>query len=302
MFRSESLKSSIEMIRVELMEFCQIIEDVIFKASDNTLISIKSLIFKTKLEIPDEEFTLKDLARNGISIFDYYIYFSLVKTHKDSIVWIIDGNLRQFNEDDYAKGIFTVFFLLITRAKLRLNENEKMPKFITSYLDFKLGVQEFNDIVSRNNISNFDHSWVLKIDLSKLSKPVIQRLESGIAGCRKFNIFKTLKPKNYDKLSDNLKISYDTIRKIAEDGPFSEMHPFGMTLSLKSSSISRNLDNMIIDIYTEDEINSMINSGILFTKPKYDQRYVQYKNYDKNFKNHFRNPLFKKFEQDQSNL
>ncbi|KAM0685420.1 hypothetical protein COBT_003371 [Conglomerata obtusa] len=48
-----------------------------------------------------------------------------------------------------------------------------------------------------------------------------------------------------------------------------------------NTSLSKNLLNSIIDMYTEDEIKIMVDAKTIYEKPKYDNRYTHYLSWKK---------------------
>ena len=120
---------------------------------------------------------------------------------------------------------------------------------------------------------NINHNWIKHINVSRLAKRVQQRLLSGIAGTRFFYIFKSYNPKNINDKSPVLINVFNIVRDVALKGPFYEMHPFFIPVDLSSISISKNLSNLIIDIYNTEEIGLMIKNKNSFEKPIFDTKF-----------------------------
>lgn len=295
--RNETLAKPIKLgghfFDIDMRNFGIMISKAIIQSSCTNLVNLDDLVIKLKIgneENLNKISTLEDAYNVGFSIFDYYFYRYFKDMGKEvKIIYVEDKNLGTFTE--YMKDLTVCYFLLMTRGKILLSENEVMPKFITDFCNYKKSSKELLASLSDNDITKLNHSWIKEIDIMKLSRPFMQRLSSGIAGARLFNIFKSFTPKELNVLSPELGRVYSVVRNISLRGPFYEMHPFFMPLNLSNLSVSKNLLNLILDIYTKDEVEALVNNRSLFDFPKYDSRYIQYLTWDSKTFQGFTNPV-----------
>ncbi|TBU06189.1 hypothetical protein CWI36_0496p0010 [Hamiltosporidium magnivora] len=109
-------------------------------------------------------------------------------------------------------------------------------------------------------LDNINHSWIRNIKIERFSKAVQQRLHSGIAGSRLFNIFRSNIPKNLNTCIDDLINIYNVIKEVADNGLFYEMHPFFMPIELANISLSKNLFNLLVKLYSKEEVEHLKNN------------------------------------------
>ncbi|TBU00807.1 hypothetical protein CWI36_1527p0010 [Hamiltosporidium magnivora] len=103
--------------------------------------------------------------------------------------------------------------MLMTRSKVELNNHEPLPNFLINNVDLPKPYSEMLSIISNNKLDNINHSWIKNIEIERFSKAVQQRLHSGIAGSRLFNIFRSNIPKNLNTYSDDLINIYNIVKK-----------------------------------------------------------------------------------------
>ncbi|TBT97775.1 hypothetical protein CWI37_2079p0010 [Hamiltosporidium tvaerminnensis] len=123
-----------------------------------------------------------------------------------------------------------------------------------------------------------DISRMINIEIERFSKSDQQRLHSGIAGSRLFNIFRSNIPKNLNTCSEDLINIYNVINEVADNGSFYEMHPFFMPIELANISLCKNLYNLIVKLYSKEKIEYFKKCKQLYEIKGYDARYSQYLN------------------------
>lgn len=264
-------------VSIDLSQFHTIILDVLYQVADPSMFIPGNMTFTcNQLILPSEIVNIDMLAERGIPIFDYFIY-GVLKPENPSINWVTDPSIESFDVSLYMKSIFAAYFLLMTRGKISLGEQETFPRFILDYLAYTADKELYIQMLSRNNISKMNHIWILQVARNGFPRSVRQRLSSGIAGCRYFNIIKNYAPINMTTLSPEVRRIYDLVKQVADNGPFMEMHPMFMPLNLASVSVSKNLANLIFDVYTTAEIENFVRNKALDHVLKFDLRYTQYR-------------------------
>jgi len=277
----ETFKCGGDLLSIDLDTFSKLISDSLNRISNPLVILLSDLKLKCAILPNVEEIkTVEQIYNHGIPIFDFFIYKYLKSKNIDKSFTVEKTkDLGTFTE--YLQAIFSLYFVLMTRGKTALNDNEFLPKFLSTYLNIKMDFAEITKRLSSNPLSSLSHNWIKDINISELSKPVQQRLLSGIAGTRIFNIFKSYVPNNLMNINASIVRVYNLVKEIANSGPFFEMHPFFMPTELASISISKNLNNLLIEIFTGDELNEMVRCKSLYALPKMDNRFSNYKNWNK---------------------
>lgn len=257
-------------VGIDLSSLGTFIQEILQKASTKNFINLKSFKLYTRKEVNlDRKLSLEELSDHGIPIVDYYIYWNLAERFIPvSSCITISNSIVPYTEIDAMKCLLFTYLNFMKYNRIALKESEKLPGFAKRLLDLNLPISEINRIISLNNIEDFDHSWVKTIDVSKLGMPVISKLKKGICGSKLFNIFRDFKWKA--NLPLNIETACLTIKNIAKNGPFLEMHPSFLPKKLIGCSISKNLKNLIITAYSYTEIEFMKSKGLVCKSLKYD--------------------------------
>lgn len=275
------LVCELEYIDISFESFAALVQESLEKIADLNKLSYDELRFRaTKAPNFSLIKTMNDVHKFGIPIFDYYLHKHISPDKRKD--FLISASTISESFSEYMQSIFCLYFILMTRGRASLNDDEPLPRFLTEYLKVKLTWKEIANNLSSNDLTKMDHKWVKMININNLPLAVRQRLLCGIAGTRLFNIFKVYKPQNIFNLSPNISYAYEIVKRVAMEGPYLEMHPLFMPARLASISISRNLKNLILDVYTKDEVTAMVKSKSLFEIPIADNRYRHYENWDEN--------------------
>lgn len=187
-------------------------------------------------------------------------------------------------------------FLFMTRGKLVLEDNEVAPRFCNTFFNLTLCNSDIKQYLTINDLNSFNFNWVKSIKVSSLSPEIINRLRSGIAGTRLFYIFKDYTIDNDD--DSNLVLISQYIKIIADNGLFYEQHTAFSPRQLRNISMSRNLQNLILEVYQDDTIKLMVKRKSLYNYPIKDSTATQYKTWKKDIIDLYKTKLI----DDQDNI
>lgn len=273
------LECDLEYVDIAFENFHMLVSESLIKVANPDRLSYDELKFFSQTN-PDLDNikSIDEVRLQGIPIFDYFIYKSLNEPTRFS--FSIKSKVVSESPLEYLQSIFSLYFILMTRGKPTLSDDETLPKFLSDYMRIKLTWADMLKNLSSNDITKIDHQWIKRIDVNSLPKAIRQRLASGIAGSRLFNVFSNFMPARYADLLPQKRILFNILRKLSTEGPYLEMHPMFMPSKLASLSISRNLRNFIIDVYSKEEVITMVRNKVLYDQPVFDSRYRQYETWD----------------------
>lgn len=240
----------------DLSKLANIGQKLPIQGFNKRMVRLSDLRFKSKTMLRDDKIlNLEEICQYGIPVIDYILFLDL-KIKGYNINFELDAELGSINETLAIKCFSMAYYLLMTRAKLTYDVGEKLPKFLESFNDHEISYKEILSALSRNNFEGMDHSWIRNVDISSLGEEAKSRFKAGIAGCRDINIFKNYSvTRTLDQKTNELVLK---LRDLALSGPYYEQHPILMPDDLKSQSISKNLCNLIIEVYDDKEIMSMV--------------------------------------------
>jgi hypothetical protein len=230
--------------------------------------------------------TLKLVISNQVPIFDYIIYKNLSAEQKKRAKWIVDTNRQTFTESQISFSCLFLYFMLVTRNKPFPSSNESIPHFLNKFMTVPMSLSDIQHCLSENSLEHFQHKWIKTIDISTLSASLQNRFKQGIAGMRLYAIFRDFIPDR--EISNSTQVTVDRLKKLAIDGPYWEMHSLFQTVNLISSSISANLNNLILECFSEEKIKELVKMKAVFKYPIYNQRAIQYKTWSDSFFDEFK--------------
>jgi hypothetical protein len=259
-------------------------------ASQSNSVEISTLIFSSgKAFDLKSPINMKLIVNNRIPIFDLILYFNLSDEAKKKIEWKVDESRIAYTEAQINFSVLFIYFMLMTRNKAFPERNEKIPNFLTRFMTTPMTIDDIKRCLSSNNLNFFNHKWIKNIEVNLLVPSIKNRLKQGIAGMRLFTIISDNEPDK--EIDSNLRNLINMIKKLVHNGPFWEMHTLFQSTLLSSSSISSNLNNLLLDLYSKEKLNNLIESRSLYKMPIYNQRYSSYKTWGESFFNEFKSKL-----------
>lgn len=285
---SLEIQSDSHYIKLKDMDCSLLLNNLLGRLYDHESIRVEDLKFVANCELP-AKVTIDTICESGLYLVDYLIYCDCkLKGYDVSIM--INKDVRNTIPEEQIEVLAYVIFVMLTRSKLILNDTEEMPRFLKNQFRCFSNKTEIERKISTNNIKTFGINWLKSVDITIFGEAFCNRVRNGIAGSRYFNIFKDYQFKQ--NIENNILRIAGIIKDIAMEGPYFEMHPAFSSPILTSMSISKNLSNLILDAYDDDEIDLMVKNKSLFSRPLRDDRYKNYLTWDLSLKTYYVTKLF----------
>ncbi|KAG0419998.1 hypothetical protein EQH57_0333 [Dictyocoela roeselum] len=172
MARLSKLKVEGKYTKIEQDGLASLIGEVLKQVADRKRMRIDDLKFVVNSHVDiSRNLTINELASIGFPILDYIIFRQLTEKGEKVDV-IVDEKVKSYSVDDAMKCLFYYYFMMMTRVKVVLNPDEKIPNFITGYLKLNISYYQIMKILSVNDIENFSHVWIKEIDVNELGESV----------------------------------------------------------------------------------------------------------------------------------
>lgn len=225
--------------------------------------------------------TLAELLRKGMKLFDAIVWLTAGRptTHpltvdpartEDSI-----SSLHSI-----ARAVFYVYFFLVTQARYPVKQVGDSQPAVANFLRVVMGMDgnqaDYVNTLCSFEPQKFDPSWVKYVTFGNLGQEALSRFGLGVAGYRMFGPFKIYTPK--ENLSSELQNAVTFARNVAVASPSWDVHPLTRKPEVltRRGNLNKNLNNLILDVFTEEQINEMVTSKMLYKKPEREPSYRNY--------------------------
>lgn len=258
------------------------LQDYVNRGSKLTGVSLDD-IDTSMVKVPPkpEEATLTELLEGGMQLFDALVWLTAGRPESHPLT--ISGVMEESDIPslmEVAKAVFYVYFFLMTQARYPVSSKDNSAPKVPNFLKVVMGLSEpQEDYVNRIcsfNPTQFDPSWVKHISFKGLGQETLSRFGLGVAGYRLFSPFGLYEPRS--DLSPDLVPAVTFAQTIAKASPTWDVHPLTRNPNILKSrgNLNKNLGNLILLAFTEDQINEMVKSRILFQKPVKEPSYRNY--------------------------
>lgn len=225
--------------------------------------------------------TLVELLGLGMKLFD-------------AIVWLNAGRPanRPLQEDpglkkdtipsmhEIARSVFYVYFFLLTQARYpagsRSTDKPRAANFLKVLMNMDDEQHVYVDRICSFDPSKFDPSWVRFVNFASFGQEALSRFGLGVAGYRLFGPFKLYEAKS--GIDANLTNAVSFARSVAMAPASWDIHPLTRNVNVltKRGNLNKNLGNLILDVFTDEQIKEMVGAKILYGTP---QREPAFRNY-----------------------
>jgi len=185
---------------------------------------------------------------------------------------------------DVAKMLFFCFFFLLTQARYpgvgQRSQLTQIPAFLTSVLGLPWTQRQVADAMASFPLSYFNPIWIRHIDFGVLGQEAISRFSLGMAGSR------LLGPIYYAKevpsWSPELKNAHAVVRALWGIIDSWDFHPLTRSPDLLKNfgSFNKNLNNVLIAMFTTPELQALVNAKQLYKRPEPQPGATQWKTWD----------------------
>jgi hypothetical protein len=224
---------------------------------------------------------LVELLNLGMKLFDAIVWLTAGRptTHPLSVdPAMTKDSLPSLHE--VARSVFYVYFFIITQARYPAGSKNKEKPRVPNFLKVIMGMDKdqhvYVDRICSFEPQKFDQSWVRYVNFKNFGQESISRFGLGVAGYRLFGPFKLYKVK--EGLSNELKDAASFAQKVAVAPATWDVHPSTRNPSVltKRGNLNKNLGNLILEVFTTEQIEEMVSTKILFATP---QKEVSCRNY-----------------------
>lgn len=230
--------------------------------------------------------TLAELLSCGIKLFDAVVWITAGRPASHPIVQSdTKSKDTSITLQTVAKSVFFCYFFLLTQARYPASREDKNPPAVPNFLRSIMRLDEPQHIYVENissfNPAGFDARWVRHVKFEGLGQEALSRFGLGVAGYRLFGPFKIFTPK--EGISSNLKSAFDFARNVALSEATWDMHPVTRAPGVltRRGNLNKNLGNLILDVFTDEQIDEMVAVKMLYAKPTREPAYQNYKTWDK---------------------
>jgi len=225
--------------------------------------------------------TLTDLLGLGMKLFDAIIWLHAGRPTSHPLV--VDPTMDKNNIPslhEVARSVFYTYFMLLTQARYpvprSIAEKPKIPNFLRSIMGMTDDQHVYIERICSFAPQKFDPAWLRFVEFQGFGQEVISRFGLGVAGYRFFGPFALYQPK--PNLSPELASAVEFAKLIAKQPSSWDIHPLTRNPNILTArgNLNKNLGNLILDVFTDEQIEEMTSSKILFSRP---EREAAHRNY-----------------------
>lgn len=270
-------------VTINYANFARALQSFLAYGSRKGHIEISDLcIVSDQTPIPTRFTDVEEAIKHGTKFFDACMYFSLPEGDRPQISPMTNDTVpdsRTFGS--IGEAVFVIYFYLLTRARPPARTGDDAahptPRFLEGVLSLTKGNPYYLDLASGFDVSKMDHKWIEDVDIGTLGDEFKNRAGLGVAGYRMFGPYKSYQPK--PGLPQNLLNAVQVAHRIATSPPDWDIHPVTRNPELLSrmGNINQNLGNLILDVFTEENIREMVKTKMIFRKPEFQPNHIQYR-------------------------
>ncbi|KAI1005453.1 hypothetical protein K3495_g2758 [Podosphaera aphanis] len=240
------------------------------------------------------------LVEHGMKLFDATVWIATPPSRRPHL--LVPSNREQFKVlplTTVAKSVFYAYFLLMTQAKYpdQLGANQIVPSILRNVFGLGDPPRSYMENICSFNPTDFDNRWIKHITFEGMGQEVISRLGLGVAGYRAFAPFKYL-PLPADAKPE-LMNAYNWCRAVIGSPPTWSIHPITRPAHITSirRNLNKNLQNLALDLYSEDDLQLLVDQRILYRMPTRQSGHYMYYNWAADASDATQDPIFLKNRQ-----
>jgi hypothetical protein len=225
--------------------------------------------------------TLADLLEAGMKLFDAIVWLTAGKPSSHPLV--IDPGMKKTDIPslhNVARAVFYCYFMLIVQARYPVSRNEKNKPTIPNFLKAIMGMEQEQHVYVETICSfepqKFDPAWARYVNFKGFGREVLSRFGLGVAGYRYFGPFGLYAPRA--DISPDLMKAYEFARKVASAPASWNVHPLTRDPNVLTNrgNLNKNLNNLILDCFTEEQITEMVKSKVIYGTPTREPTHRNY--------------------------
>jgi len=224
--------------------------------------------------------TLVDLISAGMKLFDALVWLTAGRpvTHP---LTVDDGaeTAEIVSLHNIARAVFYNFFFIVTQARYPVRASAtnagsnvtaapKVPNFLSTIMGMTEPQSFYVDILCSFEPEKFDKSWARFVVFDGFGKEAVSRFGLGVAGYRLFGPFKLYTPK--PDFPEGLRNAVAFATNVARSDATWDIHPATRNPAVltKRGNLNKNLGNLILDVFSDEDINDMVTTKVLYKRPE----------------------------------
>lgn len=271
-----------KIIQIDVLKVADALQRFIHVGSSRTGIAITDIQTRCTGPVPTTPHSLKALLQAGIPLFDAVAYLTVDRAHRPPLVSdadIVENTAPSLEK--ISEAIFYVYFLLVTQARYPTvgsgSDQIRVPRFLKDVMRLSEEPNVYLKRICSFNPVKFNPAWLKCIHIPGLGVETMNRFGLGVAGYRLFGPFKCYEVK--ESASRNIKSAYAVARHFAINPPNWQIHPITRNPTILSTygNLNKNLANLILECFTENQIDEMVATKMIYQRPVHDPQCANYK-------------------------
>jgi len=262
-----------KIIDINPVEVAKALQTYLDRGSKLTGVSISDIDRRIYQGLADQKkATLVQLLDHGMKLFDAMIW--LHAGRPDNYPLEVDPSMQKSaiaTLHEVARAIFYVYFFQVTQARYPVKgttqQKPKVPNFLSAIMGMDKDQAYYIELICSFDAQKFDPAWVKSVKFANFGQETLSRFGLGVAGYRMFSPFKLYTPK--PDISPELKNAVLFAEGVAKSPPTWSVHPStrDATILTKRGNLNKNLANLILDVFTDEQIDEMVKAKVIYGKP-----------------------------------
>lgn len=228
--------------------------------------------------------SVADAISCGTRLFDALCYFSIPELQRPEVeIEALDANDEDPSLESISKSVFYVYMYILIRGRAPIAEddadNAPVPKFLTAVMGLNDKPTSYANNIASFNLNQMDHTWIKHVTITVLSQKAQNRLALGMAGYR-LPAALTIYPFR-ESASKEAKVAATAIKNFVNKGAVWDCHAVTRTPAFLDvvKNFNANINNLIMEVYTEQQINTLLTNKVLAIKPVENPRFTNWRNW-----------------------
>lgn len=277
-----------KIVDIDVEDVARCLQAYVTRGSKLTGVSLDEISLGV-IELPNKEtnITLVWLLERGMKLFDAMVWLSAGKPDTHPLVQDAEMTADKIvSLQEIAKAVFYVYFFLLTQARYPVLDGQAGAPAVPNFLRTVMGLVESQGsymakICSFNPVQ-FDARWARHVHFKGLGQEALSRFGLGVAGYRMFGPFKLYAIKA--GASEEVQRAYRFARAVAMAPPSWGIHPLTRDPAIltRRGNLNKNLSNLILESFTTEQIEAMVRAKVLYSVPREEPAYLNYKQWAEN--------------------
>lgn len=273
-------------IDIDAAQVAQILHQFVSRGSKTTGVSLDDLDLRVKSMPTDvEKSNLVILLTKGLKLFDAIVWLQAQRpaTHPLKEDRTMEASSIP-NLNDIARSVFYVYFFLLTQARYPVSGNQseapKVPAFLRNIMGMDADQGHYIKMICSFTPQKFSAEWVRHVSFGGFGQEALSRFGLGVAGYRLFAPFKAYEAKS--DISPALATAVKFAATVARHPPTWAIHPLTRNPAVltKRGNLNKNLSNLILEVFTTEQIQEMVGSKMLYAMPTHEPNYRDYRTWN----------------------